>query len=305
MQPHAGVPVAITLPGELHREVRAYLESEAGWHVVDAGGPVRPALHVVSEPCDTPCVVVRQGPVPPQAVRDALLRGAMDVIAWPEERARLLSAPARIISAPETRRAVPVLRIGGCRGGVGTSTVALATGALAAWSGRSALVVTDDAGALLAGVGPWGGAGARELAALGPQAADEIAHIARPAPAVSGLHVLGGGPIEVGTNGWPYDIVVVDEGRAGLHTAGVLVGAADGSLQAAPAGAAVVVVGHGPLDRAGVRRRLAREPAGWLPYSARVARAGLAGRVPSSLPGSWVHALRRALEGAGRSAGSS
>ena len=300
MQPVTGVPVAIALQGALHDEVRAYLESEAGWHVVDAHGPVPPALRVVSDPCDGPCVVVRPGPVPPQLARDALLRGAVDVIAWPEERTRLLSTPARITKPAVTTRAVPVLTIGGCRGGAGSSTVALAVGALAAWSGGSALVVTDDAGALLAGLGPWTGAGAHELAALGPQAADEVVHVARPVPAVAGLHVLGGGPLTLATHGWPYDIVVVDEGRAGLHTATFLVGAADGSLGAVPRSADVIVVSHGPLDRAGVRRTLGREPAGWLPYSARVARAGLAGRVPSSLPGSWVQALRRALEGAGR-----
>jgi hypothetical protein len=300
MQHQAGVPVAIALEGPLQHEVRAYLESEAGWHVVDVDGPVRPVLRVVSEPCDAACVVVASAPVPPQRVREALARGALDVVAWPDERARLLTAPARVPPPSALGRAVPLLRIGACRGGVGASTVALAAGALVAWSGRSALVVTDDAGVMLAGLGRWTGAGAVELAALGPQAADEVAHVARPVPAVQGLHVVGGGAVDMATNGWPYDIVVVDMGRAGRNDADLLVGAADGSLRAAPAGADVLVVTHGPLDRAGVRRHLGRDPAGWLPFSARVARAGVAGRVPSSLPGTWVHALRRALAQAGR-----
>ena len=94
-------------------------------------------------------------------------------------------------------------------------------------------------------------------------------------------------------NGWPYDLVVVDAG--GMEAVDLVVAAADGSLTEVGPEVDVLVVEHGPLDRAGVRRRLGRAPAGWLPYSARVARAGLAGRVPSALPGSWVAALRKAL----------
>jgi hypothetical protein len=294
----ADVSVAVDLAGRLGDEVAAYVESEAGWNVVAGGGPVVPVLTLTATAGPGPCVVVRDGPLDADVTRELLLGGALDVIAWPEDRARLLAVPQRVSRSARPSALAPQLHIGACRGGAGASTVALTAGGLVAWSGRRALVMGDDATVRLAGLGSWQGAGAVELAALGVQAADEVERVARPVPGVQGLSVLGGGPVGLTTEGWPYDIVVVDQGVAGRDRAHLVVGAADGSLAAAPGGAHVLVVEHGPLDRAGVRSRLGRSPAGWLPYSARVARAGTAGRVPSSLPGSWVDAVRKALAAA-------
>lgn len=300
MQPVAGVTVTVSLRGHLRHEVIGYLESEAGWHVVAGDGPVAPLFTIAAEVGADPCVVVLQSPVAGSELRDALVGGALDVIAWPEDRERLLTVPGRLGRAASTARPVPVLRIGACRGGVGATTVALAAGALVAWSGRRALVIGDEAVARLTGLGRWEGPGSVELAGLGAQAAEEVASVARPVPAVTGLSVLGGGAVDAPVAGWPYDVVVVDAGVGGRDTAPVLVGAADTSLATAPEGRAVVVVAHGPLDRRAARSCLGREPAAWLPYSSRVARAGSAGRVPSSLPGSWVHTLRQGLAAASR-----
>jgi hypothetical protein len=57
----------------------------------------------------------------------------------------------------------------------------------------------------------------------------------------------------------------------------------------------VLLVGDGPLDAAQVRGALGRPPLGAVPVSARVARAGALGRVPSALPGSWLKVLRTVL----------
>ena len=291
----ADVSVAVDLPGRLGEEVAAYVESEAGWHVVTGGGPVEPLLTLTGAVAPGRCVVVREGALDADVTRELLLAGVLDVVAWPEDRARLLALPQRVIRAERPQATVPQLHIGACRGGVGASTVALTAGALVAWSGRRALVIGDQAMVRLAGLATWPGAGTVELGSLGVQAADEVQRVARPVPGVQGLSVLGGGPTALATDGWPYDIVVVDQGVAGREHAHLVVAAADGSLAAAPAAVDVLVVEHGPLDRAGVKRRLGRTPAGWLPYSARVARAGTAGRIPSSLPGSWVDAVRKAL----------
>lgn len=288
------LPVCVDLPGRLGDEVTAFVEAEAGWQVVGGDGPLVPVLTLAAQAAGPGSVVVRAGAVSSDEVREALIAGALDVVAWPHDRLRLLSLPSRMRPAA-AGAAAPLLRVGGCRGGVGTSTVALAIGATVAWSGGRALVLGDAGLVRLAGLDPWQGPGAAELAVLGVQAALEVERVARPVAGVAGLSVLlDGGPPAVPA-GWPYDLVVADVGVTGAADAHVVVAAADGSLSHMPAGADALVVEHGPLDRAGVRRELGRSPAGWLPYSARVARAGLAGRVPSALPGSWVKALRAAV----------
>lgn len=300
MHRFADLPVAVDLPPDLSRDVSAFVEAEAGWQVVDSGGPLVPALHLTATPSqDRRCVVIATAATPLPELRSALLGGAIDVITWPDERHRLLEAPARLPDETSSAHGPAVLRIAGARGGVGCSTVALAAAACVAWSGRRALIVCDSDALSLIGMSHWPGAGTAELAALGPQAAAEVAGVTKPVPGVEGLSVLGGGRDLAGVGGWPYDLVVVDAGTA-AEGADVTVARADGAVAAAGDSTVVLVVEHGPLDRAGVRRRLGRRPTGWLPYSARVARAALAGRVPSALPGSWVKSVRCALAGAAR-----
>ena len=291
MERYPDLPVCVDLTGRLAEEVTAFVEAEAGWQVVGGEGPLLPVLTLAAEAAGPGSVVVRPGAVTSGEVREALLAGALDVVSWPEDRLRLLSLPGRLRPA-SAGPAAPLLRVGGCRGGVGASTVALAIGATVAWSGGRALVVGDAGLVRLGGIGSWQGPGAAELSVLGAAAAHEVERVARPLPGIRGLCVLLGSAQLPVPAGWPYDLVVADVGVAGAAEAHLVVAAADGSLAHAPPGADVLVVEHGPLDRAGVRRALGRSPAGWLPYSARVARAGLAGRVPSALPGSWVKALR-------------
>lgn len=305
------LPVSVDLPGVLGQEVTSYVEVEAGWQVVAEAGPPPPALVLTAAPrAGRPTVVIVEGAPSPEQVRDGLLGGALDVLGWPSDRDRLLDAPLRVRS--DRRGAGPsVLGVSGLAGGVGTSTVALAMGGLLAWSGKRTVVVGDEDLLRLCGAGGWRGPGAAELAALDAAGAGaELPGLLRPVPGVPGLLVLGGGGASVGAAaGWGVDAVVADlralppqdagspAGRAALRGASLLIGRPDGSLRSAagaPADVGVLVAGKGPLDHAGVRRLLGRQPLGWLPESARVAQAGLRGRVPSSLPGSWLAVLRTA-----------
>ncbi|MGH8907401.1 MAG: hypothetical protein ACRD0K_12970 [Egibacteraceae bacterium] len=294
------LPVVVDLPGRLGEEVSAYVEVEAGWQVVGPGGALVPALELTAAPrAGLPCVVVREGPIQAEDVRAALLGGALDVIAWPEDRARLLEAPLRINGARGHRPGPAVLRVAGCGGGVGTSTIALALGGLLAWSGRKTVVVGDEDLLRLCGLGPWPGPTVPEHMSLRP-GDPEVTALARPLPGVDRLSILGGGGCAVeSTAGWPVEAVVIDL-RAPRHLAraDVVCARPDSGLavlEDQPGNLPVLVVGDGPLDQAAVRRRLGRPPVAWLPRSARVARAGLSGTVPSALPGSWLKALRAGL----------
>ena len=297
-QPHADLPVCVDLAGRLGAEVAAFAESEAGWQVVDHDGPLVPVLTLSDRVRDAATVVVVPTTPDARQLRDTLLAGALDVVVWPAERERLLDAPARISRGGAARGTTPLLTVAGTRGGVGVSTVALTVAGAVAWAGGRALCVGGSGMVRLAGLAPWEGPGLAEVAALGRHAAHELPTLARDVPGVPGLAVLGGdGPVPDAST-WPYDVVVHDTGAGPRDGADVVVAAADGTIEAAAGAAVVLVVEHGPLNRPAVTGELGAEPAAWLPYSHRVAKAGAAGRVPSALPGSWVAAVRHGLAGA-------
>lgn len=285
-----GLPVAVVLPEPLAAEVTAYVESELGWQVVATDGPVRPTLLLTDAPLGPASVVLTVA----QTVAEDAGHGARGVLRWPEERSRLvdLAGVGAVAAAGDTP---PLVRVAGAAGGVGTSTVALAVGGLLAWSGSRVVVLGGEGLCRLAGV-RWQGPGADELAALSPaEAAAEFDAIARPVVGVDDLTVVRGAPLDA-TPGWPVDLVVVDHGAADPDRADLLLARPDAHLAvAADLSVPVVLTGGGPLDPAGVARVLRRAPAGALPVSARVARAGLAGRIPSGLPGTWLRALERVL----------
>lgn len=300
MRADADLPVAITLPQPLLGEVAAWVEGDVGWQLVSPEGPPAPALVLTDTPrSGQPCVVVVSGMPSGEQVRAGLGQGALDVVGWPHERDRLVSLADA--GAPElTESDGPThLRIGGAAGGVGTSTVCLAIGGLLAWAGLRVLVVGDDDLLRLCGYGPWTGPGAVEMATLrAADARNELPGLCRPVAGVDGLAVLGGGGSAVAsTVAWPVGVVVADvRTPPSPEAVDLVVARPDGALQqVANSRAPVLLVGAGSLDRRGAQQLLGRAPAGWLAASARVARAGLAGRVPSSLPGSWLSALDKAL----------
>lgn len=298
------LPVAVELPGQLGQEVTAFVEVEAGWQVVTSAGPPRPVLVLASgvRP-GVATVVVLEGSPAPARVRTELLAGALDVIGWPADRDRLRDAPLRIRHLAPAGPRPRTVGIAGVAGGVGTSTVALAVAGMLAWSGRRVIVAGADDLLRLTGLPRWTGPGTPELAALGPgDAGREIAGIIRPVAGVPGLSVIGGGGRSVtSTAGWPADVVVLDAGcHADRTNADLLVARPDAALRAAAESGPVrdvptVLVGEAPLGRAAARRLVAGGPVATVPHAARVARAALAGRVPSGLPGSWLAALRPAV----------
>lgn len=296
------LPVSVDLDGVLGQEVTAYVEGEAGWQVVADGGPPRPVLALTGQARrGQPCVVIVDGTPDVDQTRAALLAGALDVVGWPAERARLLTIPRRAGVARPAGGNAAVVRVGAASGGVGTSTVVLALAGLLAWAGRRTVVAGDEDLLRLCGLAPWRGPGAAEVAALDTgEAGREVAGLVRPVPGVPGLAALGGAGAgwTVDTEGpgsWPADAVVADL-RSRQAGADLLVARPDAGLRAlAGVRVPVLMVGQGPLDAHGVRRVLGRVPLAWLPSSARVARAGLAGRVPSGLPGRWLAELRAVL----------
>ena len=311
--PPTVVPVAISLPEPLASDVASFVESELGWQVVAADGPVPPVVRLVASDAAVPgAVVVSPGAPEPHAAAAALAAGAVAVLSWPEDHHRLAGL-AQTSGSPARSEGPPVVRIGGVGGGVGTSTVALATAGLLAWADKRVVVVGGDDLCRLCGLAPWVGPGAPEIAALEPAgAAVEVDVLARPVSGVVGLRALGGGPV-LDAAGWATDVVVADVGSItargtpggdGPDSTDLLVGAPDGRLAGATGLLApVVICGDGPLDDRGAALRLGRAPIGRLPHSARVARAGLEGRVPASLPGSWLRSLAEvlvALDGGGR-----
>lgn len=301
------LPIALTLPEPLRREVQTWVEGELGWQVVPESGPPRPALTLCgADDVREGCVVVADGPVDAALLRRALAAGARDAVGWPDDRLQLVEIAGRSESTP-VQTGPPTLCVAGAGGGVGTSTVALALAGLAGWSGRDVVVLGGDDLMTLCGIGPWQGAGLAELAALAPiDGAAELGALARPVAGVERLRALGGGRArDADVSGWSVDLVVVDQGALARYEAtsvqprpDLVVTAPDArALAAAVVDAPLLVVGSGPLDRAGIRRAAGRTPAGWLDWSARVARAGVVGRVPGSLPGSWLESLRQAVAG--------
>lgn len=290
------MPVEVAWEGTGGDGVRQWLETALGWQPVDAataavvppvcglgdvegvGAVARPSV-LLLRPDDDPLV----------AARVAVAARPAAVVRWPEDRDRLAEVVAGVLAAgPSRGERAAELSIGGAAGGVGTTTVALALGGLAAWAGSRALVVSHGvvpapAGRVLAaddlaGVGTW--------------------RIATPVPGVDGLRVVraaspvGSGAVPAGE----AQVVVRDAGRD--RDADVLVVRRDRAgmeaLQHTTAGIGVVVdVGAAPqrvlVEAAGGRSLVV---VGW---SQRVARAALAGRVPASLPGTWLRALKPVL----------
>jgi hypothetical protein len=279
----AALPVTVDLADpDLAADVAVHVESVLGWQVVRPGPHLPARLRLADAPGDrgasggVPTVVVRRT-ADPQAARAARAAGALDVLAWPADAGRLAGlVPADASPAPEG----PVLALTGAGRAVGTTTVALALGALLAWRGRPATVVTDVAGARLAG--------RRAGAVCGP-----VAGVPGLQVATDVATALGSRAAPVGTAGRPHALVV-DRGAG--RRAQVLVARPDRALaealgSRAAGSAAVVTVGEGGLRAAEVARVLGDRLHVALPWSFRVARAGVLGRVPSALPGRHLAAL--------------
>jgi hypothetical protein len=265
------LPVVVDLPDpDLAAEVTAHVESRLGWQVVDPGPHLPAGVRLAADVrSGTPTIVIGWAPDPSSA-RAALRAGALDVLAWPADASRLadIDIPART-----HRPAEHLLAVAAAARGVGASTVALALGAQAAWSGRRTVVVTDAAGCDLAGVTATG--------------LSEVA-------GVDGLSVAP--DVHAAAAAGRPDVLVADVGCARGH---VLVARPDRALARALGGddpRAVVTVGEGGMRPSEVHRVVDGRRVVSLDQSFRVARAGLRGRVPVSLPGGYLAALAPLLD---------
>ncbi|MEX1177920.1 MAG: hypothetical protein WEB09_05625 [Nitriliruptor sp.] len=291
------LPVSLAVRGQLAEPLRRTVEGTLGWQLVDevTASLVPPAVRLadvtaaVDGASPTVLVVTRDDAPELAATATARLR-PVAIVAWPAEPHELAAAAARATAAPRTAQ-VPttVIRIGGAAGGTGTSTVALALAAVAAWRGGDVLVASGAA-VLLPPAAPT-----VDPSAL---AAPDLLARAAPIPGVPGARAVhtNSPVLEVAVADPAVDLAVIDVGVA--DDVDVLVVRPDAAALAGlrrTAAAAVVVTGRGAVPAraleaaVGGRRRID------LPASDRVARAAAVGRVPASLPGSYLRALHGLL----------
>lgn len=291
------LPVVLELAGPAAGRIRRHLEGELGWQPVEAGGGVEaqvrivdvPAAGRVAGPGGTTWLVVTDEDEPAVAAAAAVRLGAVVVMAWPPGDGAFLAAARRLHEAVAVAGR-PELRVGGAAGGVGCTTVALALAGLAAWDGAPTLVVTH--GAVPHPVGPTIEPDSLRSPDVG-RAARSVRGVPRlsllhatEAAADVAVHVEGQAVVrDVGTTAATVDVLVVRRDPAGLAAVADTV-----------AGTVVVT------DSGIVPMRTIREAAGGrrvvvLPWSVRVARAAALGRVPASLPGSWLRTLAVATNG--------
>jgi len=281
------LPVTVALPAPLDTRVTAWVERDLGWQVVDPTGPLAPVLALADHASGAlPWIAVTDGPPAGEQIRRHLTSGAVDVVGWPQDRLRIPLLAARIDQRRSSGAATSRLTVAGVAGGVGTSTVALAIGGLLAWSGAAVLVSGDAELVAMAGAGSApGGHGEPTGGRTAPAAV----------PGVPGLSVVGEAT-DVAVAAWSGDVVVVDAGTvAGADTTLVVSRPDRGLRRAGTFDRPVVVVGEQPLSARDARRLLGTAPLAHLRTSARVARAGLVGRVPAALPGAWLRELRVGL----------
>jgi len=292
------LPVRLRLTAPMEERVRSWVEGVLGWQPVDPDADllVPPRLCLVDvtaaqvdtfERADVPVVLLAQVDDHPGEIAAAAVRTQpVATLQWPGDRDALEAAALGGLRAPTVTRSGPrVVRVGGAAGGVGTSTVAAALAGLFGWQGEATLAVLGPAAPVgevrdipvdaLAGAGLW--RQASPVTGVAQARAVRIPGHAGPRPSI------GDGAI---------DVCVVDAGVD--PDVDVLVCRADtAGLAAARAttAAAVVVIGAGPATRQAVQEACGPRRRVHLPRSARVARAGLLGRVPAGLPGSWLRPL--------------
>lgn len=280
------LPVRLCLLGPDAPAVDRWIGS-LGWQAVgsDPSVPVTPVLALADVPAaldggplDTgeDTVLLVAGDAPLDAARAATHRAVREVAGWPDDRDALPVIAKRVLVG----RSGPVvddLRVAGGAGGVGTTTVALALAGLCAWRGRRTLVLSVGSRSgrqdgELEGTTAWRGAEA--------------------VPGIAGLRVLAVEDPDVPVGAGPASLVVRDLGCA-TETDVLVVRRDRAGLDAVRVTTAgvVVVTDAGPAPPSALRRAAAGRRLVTVPWSVRVARAGLRGRVPAGVPGSWLRAL--------------
>jgi hypothetical protein len=292
------LPVELALAGPEATRIAGWVEGMLGWQPV-AGATSLPARLRLADPAGAaplrepaaaaPLLLLVAADDGALAVAAAVARRPPDaVLRWPADRDELPAAAARLLDRPGADPVSGDLRVGGAAGGVGTTTVALAIGALVAWRSGPALVVTH-------GAVPLDLPRTVEVGALaGPRTWPE----AHPVPGVPRLRVVRTDrvPVDAAALAAPGPTVVRD---LGIHDdVDVLVARRDraglAAVDRSPA-AVVVVRDDGPAPLGALRAAAGGRRTILLPPSVRVARAAWLRRVPVALPGSFLRALTPVL----------
>lgn len=243
----------------LAAEVARYVESRLGWQVVEDSTDLPARVRLADRPVRGAGTVLVVRDVTGDVLREALAASIHRVVRWPDEADRLAEMVPRSQPLAASRR----LLVGGTARGVGTSTVALAVATAWAYRGRPTWLVADQRARALAGVDVDNLAVVECTAVPGLQLASRVADI------VSGLG--------------EDDLVVADVGAAlGVD---LLVARPDRWLaNAVSAGyeGPVLTVGEGALRPDELDRMLGDRPRAHQPWSRRIARAGMLGRLPGA-----------------------
>lgn len=292
------LPVILALGRPDAARVTAWVEGVLGWQPIDVGaGGLHPRVRIADAAAATGDGTGPDGEVPTVllvAPDDAALAVALAVqrlrpaavLAWPDDRERLVPVAAELLGrARPAATEEMTIRVGGASGGVGTTTVALAVGALASWRHGATLVLSS-------GAVPAATSRTVDLDALAGQRTFEEAS---PVPGIPGLRVARASapPADVPVDAGAAAVVVRDVGITDDTDVLVLRRDAAGvaALERSPAAVAVVLDdGCAPLGA--VTGAAGGRPTIAVPRSARVARAGLLQRVPAALPGSYLRSLR-------------
>lgn len=282
----APVPVALDIAGPVRSQVHRVVEGALGWQVVAVDDPVLPPRYVIVDPPraaghangGVPVVLLTVPEDDPAATARAA-RHATAVLEGVPDAAVLEQLAVRTNAS--TARRVAWCTVAAAAGGVGATTVATAIAGLRAWR---------HGPTLLGVLGPDHQDGA-PLVAVEDLASPAVWAAATPTVGIDGLRVVrlgapgvvadvGSVPVvlEVGQDDATADVLVVRPDRAGLAAVSTATGA-------------VVVVGRGPVEQSALRRAAASRTTVACPWSARVAAAAAAGRMPTDLPGAWLRPL--------------
>ncbi|MEX2324933.1 MAG: hypothetical protein WD576_04220 [Nitriliruptoraceae bacterium] len=309
----SALPVTIDVDAAHEPHVREYVEQVLGWQPVDAvSSPLMPpairiadvatlqampmaaeqlmpppmsAQHEPASGVNVACVLLVTSDVSaPEAAAVAARHRPAFVVAWPEERDLLSMHVKRILQLrPEIDGTAAQFTIGGCAGGVGTTTVALALSAIISWHGWRSLAV-------LRGPLPARTATAADRSLL--RSPDVFSR----ATAVDGVPrcriVSVDDTAEVSITDESVDCVVID---AGVDVdVDVVVARPDGAAMdriGTTTAAWAVIVGDGPVELRAVAQQVPGRQIVQLANSARVARAAAARRLPGAFPGAWLKPL--------------
>lgn len=290
----SALPIELQLGGRHADAVRRWVEGTLGWQPVDrATARLVPPVVVLrdldgvpaaGEQVSVPVLLLVDDDADAGRVAQVAVEVAPDAVAmWPSERAALVSHVDVLLGRSRPHGVGGrTLRVGGAAGGVGTTTIAYALAGLAAWHGGKTLLAVRGAG-----LPP------RPMTTAALAAADIFAR-ADEVPGVPGCRAVQ--LIDDDLLPDPTDLAVrtavVDLGVAG--DVDVLVCRPDRAALVAiesTTAAGIVVMGSGPVPTRAMVRAAGGRRVLSMPWSARVARAGLLGRLPAALPGAWLRRL--------------